>query len=204
VAPDPAADDSGAVVLAVEQVSKRYRGRTVLRDVSLVARAGTVLAITGENGAGKSTLLRLCAGLDAPDHGAIRRCGRVGYCPQEPALFDMLTAAEHLRLFGAGRRQSAAAGTELLAGMDFTAPPRTLARDLSGGARQKLSLAIALLGGPRLLLLDEPYQGFDLGSYLNFWDHVTTWTDQGAAVVLVTHLLTEAHRADHVLELTAG
>jgi len=74
-------------------------------------------------------------------------------------------------------------------------------RDLSGGARQKLSLALALLGQPGLLLLDEPYQGFDQGSYLDFWQHAGAWRRQGRAVVVVTHLLTELHRADQVLEL---
>ena len=74
-------------------------------------------------------------------------------------------------------------------------------RDLSGGARQKLSLALALLGQPGLLLLDEPYQGFDQGSYLDFWHHADAWRRQGRAVVVVTHLLTELNRADQVLEL---
>ena len=81
------------------------------------------------------------------------------------------------------------------------AADRTLARDLSGGARQKLSLALALLGQPSLLLLDEPYQGFDHGSYLDFWRHVEAWRAGGKAVVVVTHLLTEQHRADRVIEL---
>jgi ABC-2 type transport system ATP-binding protein len=90
---------------------------------------------------------------------------------------------------------------ELLASLGVPLRARTLVRDLSGGARQKLSLAVALLGQPRLLLLDEPYQGFDHGSYLDFWRHAEAWCYQGRAVVVVTHLLTELHRADQVLEL---
>jgi ABC-2 type transport system ATP-binding protein len=75
------------------------------------------------------------------------------------------------------------------------------ARDLSGGARQKLSLALALLGGARVLLLDEPYQGFDHGAYVSFWAHVERWKHDGLAVIVVTHLLTDRALVDRVIEL---
>ena len=192
-------------LLAIRGVGKSYRRRPVLREVSLQVHAGEVVAVTGQNGAGKTTLLRICAGLEKPDQGSVHRGAAVGYCPQEPALLDLLTAGEHITLFAAGlprrRGQTAAAGRELLTSLGLPAADRTLARDLSGGARQKLSLALALLGQPRLLLLDEPYQGFDHGSYLDFWHHADAWRADGKAVVVVTHLLTERHRADRVIEL---
>jgi len=192
-------------LLAVSGVGKSYRRRRVLSEVSLEVRPGEVVAVTGANGAGKTTLLRICTGLETPDRGSVRRGAAVGYCPQEPALLDLLTAGEHVALFAAGwprRGETAAAGRELLASFGVPAA-RTLARDLSGGARQKLSLALALLGQPRLLLLDEPYQGFDHGSYLDFWRHVGAWRAEGKAVVVVTHLLTELRRVDQVIELPA-
>ena len=158
------------------------------------------MAVTGENGSGKTTLLRICAGLENADTGTVHRRAGAGYCPQEPALFDLLTPAEHLALF-AGGAEAATEGRELLASLGVPFRTRTLVRDLSGGARQKLSLALALLGQPGLLLLDEPYQGFDQGSYLDFWHHADAWRRQGRAVVVVTHLLTELDRADQVLEL---
>jgi ABC-2 type transport system ATP-binding protein len=190
-----------APLLTVTGLGKSYRRRPVLRDVSLQAQPGQVVAVTGENGSGKTTLLRICAGLETADTGTVRRCAAAGYCPQEPALFDLLTPAEHLALFTAGHNDAVAEGHELLASLGVPLHARTLVRDLSGGARQKLSLALALLGRPRLLLLDEPYQGFDRGSYLDFWRHVSAWHTQGRAVVVVTHLLTELDRADRVLEL---
>jgi ABC-type multidrug transport system ATPase subunit len=190
-----------APLLTVTGLGKSYRRGPILRDVSLQAHPGQVVAVTGENGSGKTTLLRICAGLETADTGTVRRCAAAGYCPQEPALFDLLTPAEHLALFTGGRAGAAAEGRQLLASLGVSLRTRTLVRDLSGGARQKLSLALALLGQPRLLLLDEPYQGFDHGSYLDFWHHADAWRRQGKAVVVVTHLLTELDRADQVLEL---
>ena len=123
-------------------------------------------------------------------------------------MLDLLTVAEHLALFGAGgglsRVQALSAGGALLDALGLDSDRATLVGRLSGGGRQKLNLALALLGNPRVLLLDEPYQGFDHGSYLTFWQHVDTWRRAGRAVVIVTHLLTELHRVDRVLDLTAA
>src|SRR5215470_19181836 len=199
--PSPITGSQPPPLLTVTGLGKSYRRRAVLRDVGLQAYPGQVVAVTGENGVGKTTLLRICAGLETADTGTIHRHAAAGYCPQEPALFDLLTPAEHLALFAGGRARTATEGRELLASLGVPLRARTLVRDLSGGARQKLSLALALLGQPGLLLLDEPYQGFDHGSYLDFWDHADTWRRQGKAVVIVTHLLTELDRADQVLEL---
>ena len=146
-------------------------------------------------------MLRICAELETADTGTIDRRAAAGYCPQEPALFDLLTPAEHIGLFAAGRDGAAAEGRDLLDSLGLPLAGWELVRDLSGGARQKLSLALALIGQPRLLLLDEPYQGFDHGSYLDFWHHAEAWRRQERVVVVVTHLLTEPGRADQVLEL---
>jgi ABC-type multidrug transport system ATPase subunit len=199
--PSPGTGSQLAPLLTVTGLGKSYRRRPVLRDVGLQAHPGQIVAVTGENGSGKTTLLRICAGLETADTGTVHRRADAGYCPQEPALFDLLTPAEHLALFAGGRAEAATEDRELLASLGVPLQARTLVRDLSGGARQKLSLALALLGQPELLLLDEPYQGFDQGSYLDFWHHADTWRCQGRAVVVVTHLLTELHRADQVLEL---
>jgi ABC-2 type transport system ATP-binding protein len=196
-----------STALRTRGIAKRFGRRTVLADASFHAERGEAVAIIGENGAGKTTLLRACAGLLGTDAGSIHRGGRVGYCPQEPGVVDLLTAEQHLLLFGAAaglsRRESRATGHELLASFGL-ADTRTVAKDLSGGSRQKLNLALSLLGDPEILLLDEPYQGFDLGSYLDFWSHVERWRDEGRAVVVVTHLLTELHRVDRVVEVRGG
>jgi ABC-type multidrug transport system ATPase subunit len=187
-------------------VSKRYGKRLVLNEVSLSVCAGESVAIIGENGAGKSTLLRVCAGLMAPDHGEVRLRGRLGYCPQQPGLFDLLSADEHLALLapalGLSRAQAIREGHELLAEFAFPVGESTQTRHLSGGGRQKVNLALALLGRPSVLLLDEPYQGFDHGAYVSFGEHVSRWSASGLGVVVVTHLLADRALVDRVVELS--
>jgi len=198
---------SGEPRLAAVRIVKRYGRSTVLDGVDLSVHAGEVVAIIGANGSGKSTMLRICAGLLTPDSGHVRIRGTIGYCPQEGGTADFLTPDEHYVLIGAGRgeprEQARERGRTAAATLDW---PRSsgspVARHLSGGTRQKLNLVLAGLGDPDVLLLDEPYQGFDNGSYLDFWQQVWRWRDAGKAVVVVTHRLAELDRADAVLDLT--
>ena len=193
--------------LVVSNVGKRYGRVTILEDVDLAVAGGEVVALTGENGAGKSTLMRICAGLVRPDSGSVRIGGRIGYCPQAPGLFELLTADEHLVMFGRGagigRVESLRRGHAILEEFGYPIGQRVVTRDLSGGTRQKLNLALALLTDPTVLLLDEPYQGFDRGTYVNFWDHCHRWRLAGKAVIVVTHMLAELERVDRVVELPA-
>ena len=193
--------------LAATRVCKSYRHMRVLDEVDLWVDSGEVVALTGENGAGKSTLLRICAGLLRADSGRIEVADGVGYCPQNPALFELLTADDHLVMFGKAiglsREQALLRGHQMLAEFDFPVGRKVVTADMSGGTRQKLNLALALLCDPKLLLLDEPYQGFDRGTYVNFWDHCAAWRQQGRGVIVVTHMLAELERVDRVVELSA-
>lgn len=201
----PGSSVPGTPVLALSGVVKRYRRRTVLPGVDLKVHAGEVAAIVGANGSGKSTLLRICAGVLRPDGGTVTRRGRVGFVPQDGGTTDLLTAYEHFRLFGAAAGLPAgkaiSTGNHLAAQLSWRPDPGVAAGHLSGGTRQKLSLVLGALHAPDLLLLDEPYQGFDQGTYLDFWQQVWRWREAGKAVVLVTHLLHELDQVDHVVEL---
>jgi ABC-2 type transport system ATP-binding protein len=199
IAPDRAA-------LAATGIRKRYRHKLVLDRVSLTVAAGETVALVGENGSGKTTLLQICAGILRADEGSVETRGKIGYCPQRPALLDLLSADEHLVLFGAAlglpRSAALATGRAVLAELRFPVGDATRAGELSGGSRQKLNLALALLGDPSLLLLDEPYQGFDHGSYDSFWEHVADWRKRAKAVLIVTHVLPDATVVDRIVELT--
>jgi ABC-2 type transport system ATP-binding protein len=198
----------GAVRLRLTGVNKRYRRRTVLSNVDLTVRAGEVTAVVGANGCGKSTLLRICAGLVRPSGGTVQRTRRVGFVPQDGGTAGWLTAGEHFTLFGAAAglspRRARSTGEHLAGRLAWRPTPDQLTQQLSGGTRQKLNLVLGELHAPDLLLLDEPYQGFDQGTYLDFWQQVLAWRDAGKAVVVVTHLLHDLQHVDHVHELGAA
>ncbi len=196
---------SRSTTLCARGISKRFGHRPVLSAVDLDVRAGEAVALVGENGAGKTTLLRICAGLITPDAGAVSVAGRIGYCPQQATFLESLRVDELLVLFGRahglGRGDARRRGRALLADLEFSGGPHQPVRELSGGARQKLNLALALLGDPEVLLLDEPYQGFDRGSYVSFWDQIAGACRDGRAVLVVTHLLAELDRVDRIVGL---
>jgi ABC-2 type transport system ATP-binding protein len=198
---------AGPIFLSLTGVAKRYRRQTVFADVNLSVRGGEVAAIVGANGCGKSTLLRICAGLVRPSAGTVRRTRRIGFVPQDGGTVGWLTAEEHFTLFGAAAgivpRRARSTGVHLATRLAWRPGRGQRAQQLSGGTRQKLNLVLGELHAPDLLLLDEPYQGFDHGTYLDFWQQVFVWRDAGRAVVVVTHLLHDLQNVDHVLDLGA-
>jgi ABC-type multidrug transport system ATPase subunit len=169
---------------------------------------GEVVGIAGENGAGKSTLVRILAGLLPPDSGEVSRPHAMGFTPQNPLLYDRLTPWEHFRYSAAARGLSTevwhARAEALLERYRFHAWRNDPALSLSGGTRQKLNLALALLSDPLVLLLDEPYGGFEWETYLRFWEHVREMQERGRAVVIVSHLFHEREHFHRLLTLREG
>ncbi|MGW0336878.1 ABC transporter ATP-binding protein [Streptomyces sp. NPDC003011] len=192
-------------VLRIRDVRKSYRRRVVLRGVSLDLCPGQLVGIVGENGAGKSTLLRILAGDLAPDAGAVERHGVVGSCPQDAVLHGAFSVEQHLRFFQAAYGlDSLERAFELLEQLNCTGCRDERLEVLSGGTRQKLNLVLALMHDPQVLLLDEPYQGFDWETYLRFWDLAAGLRDRGCAVLVVSHLAYDAARLDALYRLDAG
>jgi ABC-type multidrug transport system ATPase subunit len=192
-------------VLVAEGVCKSYGRHQVLSEANLTVEPGQLVAVVGENGAGKSTLLKSLAGTLDIDAGTVALSGTLGYCPQEAVLSDNLTVDQHLRYFAAAYHLTdLRRGESLLEKLGFAKFRNTSAGALSGGTRQKLNLTLALLHDPDVLLLDEPYQGFDWETYLRFWDLVGDLRAAGKAIVLITHLVFEQDRFDVLADLKGG
>lgn len=196
---------AGPPVLEAREVHKAYGRRRVLNGATLGVQPGQLVAVVGENGAGKSTLLKVLAGTLRADRGEVQLAGTLGYCPQEPVVNENLTVSQHLAYFAAAYRlpslERASALAELLGFAEFR---DVSAGALSDGTRQKLNLTLALLHDPDVLLLDEPYQGFDWETYLRFWDVVSDLRSRGKAVVIITHLVFEQDRFDVLADLAGG
>ncbi|MEV6576437.1 ABC transporter ATP-binding protein [Streptomyces sp. NPDC051577] len=191
--------------LRMRDVHKSYRRRPVLRGVTLDLHPGQLVGIVGENGAGKSTLLRVLVGDLALDRGSVECRGLVGSCPQETVLHDVFTVEQHLRFFQvAYGLDSLERAYELLEVLQCADYRQARLETLSGGTRQKLNLVLALMHDPRILLLDEPYQGFDWETYLRFWDLAAGLRDRGCAVLVVSHLAYDAERLDTLYRLKDG
>lgn len=192
--------------LQVTGVRKAFGRRAVLRGVALTVAPGELVGVVGENGSGKSTLLEIVVGRLSRDAGEVHVRGRLGYCPQRSLLFERLTVAENARLFAAayGLPDDGAAFGALARRYRFDRWRDTLLSEVSGGTRQKLNLAVALLPAPALLVLDEPYAGFDWETYLAFWDHAAELRAAGTAILVVSHLLHDRERFDRVHTLSDG
>lgn len=182
-----------------------YRRRVVLRGVDLTLGPGVLAGIVGENGAGKTTLLKILAGELQADLGAVRHRGRFGYCPQDVVLNDALTVRQHLKFFKTafGLADLRHAG-KVMEALHFSQYADVRAGALSGGTRQKLNLTLALMHDPEVLLLDEPYQGFDWDTYQRFWELADQLRDAGRTVLVVSHLAYDTERLDELWRLEAG
>jgi ABC-type multidrug transport system ATPase subunit len=193
-------------VLEARHVARSFGPRAVLTDVHLAVSRGEMVAVVGENGSGKTTLLKILAGLLAPDRGDVVQRGSLGYCPQEPLVFENLTLRENFAYFGAAYGVPAWAGAmdSLLDRFHFAGQVDSFVRDVSGGTRQKVNLALALLHDPDLLLLDEPYSGFDWETYLHFWEYARELRDRGRGLLVVSHFVYDRGVFDRVLDLAGG
>ncbi|MDC9810874.1 ATP-binding cassette domain-containing protein [Rhizobium binxianense] len=218
-APQAGWDDRPLV--RIDGVTKRFGDAPAALDaVSGTIGGGAITGLVGPDGAGKTTLIRLMTGLMLPDTGAVEVLGldtrknaagiqaAIGYMPQRFGLYEDLSVQENLDLYadlrGLPKSERASAFDELLAFTDLKRFTGRLAGKLSGGMKQKLGLACALLKKPRLLLLDEPGVGVDPISRRDLWKMVENLTKEGIGVLWSTAYLDEAEACDHVLLLNQG
>ena len=208
------------VEIKIDNVYKRFDEVEALGGISAEIQAGHITGLVGPDGAGKTTLMRMLAALMTPSAGHISLCGHdvvrepdaihtlTGYMPQRFGLYEDLSVRENLRLYAdlraLDRRESRAIFERLLQFTGLARFEKRLAGQLSGGMKQKLGLACALMARPRVLLLDEPSVGVDPISRRDLWAMVHELADEGMAVVWSTAYLDEAERCDEVLLLDEG
>jgi ABC-2 type transport system ATP-binding protein len=190
-------------VIEVQNLRKRYGDTVAVRDVSFTVERGEIFGILGPNGAGKTTTVECVSGLRAPDSGTISVLGRpprdpslrrsVGVQLQESGLPDKLTVQEALQLYSSF--YPAPADWRALADeLGLHDNLRTRYAKLSGGRKQRLSIALALVGNPEIAILDELTTGLDPQARRDTWDLIESIRDTGVTVVLVTHFMEEAER----------
>lgn len=202
--------------LEIEDLRKSYGGRTVVDGLSLTVEHGEIVGVLGRNGAGKTTTVECAVGLRRPDAGQVRVLGvdpqverdrvrqAVGVQLQKAELHHSLTVLELVRMY----RSFYADGedpAELVERLGLGAVRGTRFERLSGGEAQRLSIALALVGRPRLAVLDELTTGLDAAARRGIWEHLADLRERGVTVVLVTHVMEEAERlCDRVAVVDAG
>jgi len=206
------------LAIDVEGLNKSFGPRHVVKDFSLKVKRGEIYGFLGPNGSGKTTTIRMLCGLLKPDAGkgvvlghdvvqetpAIKR--QVGYMTQRFSLWEDLTIRENLefiaRMYGMKRRAEAVSKT--LTSLGLKNREHQLAGTLSGGWKQRLSLAACMLHEPKLLLLDEPTAGVDPQARRDFWEEIHGLAAQGISVLVSTHYMDEAERCHRLAYIAYG
>ncbi len=206
------------LIIDVHGLNKSFNGKPAVVDVKLQVKQGEIFGFLGPNGSGKTTTIRMLCGLLTPDSGQgtcldynvlteshkIKK--HVGYMTQKFSLYGDLSVEENLdfigRLYEVDNRKSAVEAT--MEDMGFTERRKQLASTLSGGWKQRLALAAALLHDPKLLLLDEPTAGVDPKARRDFWDQVHRLAAKGITALVSTHYMDEAERCTRLAYIAYG
>ncbi|MBK1622898.1 ABC transporter ATP-binding protein [Afifella marina] len=207
-----------APVIEVENLTKRFGGKAVVKDIDLEIARGEIVGFLGPNGSGKTTTIRMICGLLKPDGGCGTCLGydiltqaeeikrRVGYMTQRFSLYEDLTIEENLvfvaRLYGMKNVRKAAKDT--LDRLGLASRRCQLAGNLSGGWKQRLALAACTMHTPELLLLDEPTAGVDPKARREFWDEIHELAEAGLTVLVSTHYMDEAERCHRIVYIAYG
>ncbi len=203
---------SGGIVAQKLVVEKQ--GHSILDALSFEVAPGTLTGLIGPSGAGKTTLMRAIVGMQIPSRGRLMVDGKpsghkelrsvIGYVTQTPAIYDDLTVEQNL-LYFAGLIQADKANVKsVIKVVDLTKQSHQLASTLSGGQRARVSLAIALLGDPQVLILDEPTVGLDPVLRHHLWKLFALLASKGKTIIISSHVMDEAERCENVLLMRGG
>jgi len=198
---------SEAFAVDVDNVVKSFGTMRALDGITLRVKAGEIYGLLGPNGSGKTTLIRAIVGLVAPDSGTVTVLGSrmpdldilgsVGYMTQAAALYPDISVEENLRFFAAISGADSNVD-EVLKVVELEQRRKSVVATLSGGMRQRCSLACALVHRPRLLLLDEPTVGVDPQLRVQFWDHFRQLAAAGTTILISSHVMDEAERCQRL------
>ena len=188
--------------------------REVLHELDFTVAAGEITGLLGPSGCGKSTLMRVLVGVQGGVTGEVSVLGRpagsaalrdrIGYLTQAPSVYEDLSVRENLRFFARVLGLGRAEVSRVVDAVDLGSHVDAAVRDLSGGQRSRVSLAVALLGSPRLLVLDEPTVGLDPVLRVSLWELFARIAADGAAVLVSSHVMDEADRCDRLLLMREG
>lgn len=204
--------------IIINKVCKSFKEKKVLDNIALKVKSGEILCLLGPSGAGKTTLVRLIIGALASDSGEIIIDGlkmpnlklmtKVGFMPQNDGLYEDLSAVDNLMFFGGlygmkGKKLKSRIN-EVLKLMNLTEHKDRLVSNYSGGMKKRLSLAVALLHKPELLLLDEPTVGIDPVLRKTIWEQFNKLKEENVAIIVTTHVMDEAEKCDRTALIYNG
>ena len=205
-------------LIEIEKLSKSFGEQKVLDKIDFKLESGEIVGLIGPSGSGKSTLIKTMLGIEKADEGEAlvldykmpkrEILSNIGYMAQSDALYEMLTGYENLEFFG---KMKGVLSDKLKKEIEYIAEVVDLTDDLkklvskySGGMKRRLSLAIALIGSPELLILDEPTVGIDPSLRKNIWKELFKQRDNGVGILVTTHVMDEAELTDKVGLLLNG
>ncbi|MBN1544772.1 ABC transporter ATP-binding protein [Candidatus Woesearchaeota archaeon] len=206
-------------MLEVRNIIKKFGDFTALDNISFNLKEGELVSLLGTNGCGKTTTIKIIVGFQEETSGSIKYGGKpmlqkqrsrvIGWAPQDDSFFGNLTLTENLIYFGnlndVERKEAKQRATELLKLLKLNHKAKTLAKDLSGGMKRRLNMAIAMMHDPKILILDEPEAGVDPMSRVTLWEVVKEVKKKGTTILLVTHNLIETESiADRIIIMDAG
>ena len=205
--------------IQVHEVTKSFGKKVVLKDINFDIKEGDIYGFIGPSGSGKTTLIKMIVGMDTPDEGSIYLLGQkmpnlnilqqIGYMAQSDALYTALTGKENLMFFAslfnidkAEKQKRIAYAAELV---NLTADLDKRVSAYSGGVKRRLSLAIALIQNPQVLILDEPTVGIDPELRLSIWNELLRLkNEEGKTIIVTTHVMDEAERCDYIAMVRDG
>lgn len=205
--------------IRIQAVTKSFGKKVVLKDINLDIKQGSIYGFIGPSGAGKTTLIKLIVGMDFPDEGSVHLLDekmpnlnilqKIGYMAQSDALYEALTGKENLMFFASLFKLDK---TEKQKRITYAAQLVNLTADLnkrvsaySGGMKRRLSLAIALIQNPQVLILDEPTVGIDPELRLSIWNELLRLkNEEGKTIIVTTHVMDEAEKCDYIAMVRDG